>query len=200
MAKGLPSVIIGCFIAYVNIDSDLEIMIKQYIDAFLRVFGLQRIETETPIIVSEEKIDNHWYEVFVIKVVAFYNGLTNRQIIYGSVILVCYFVFSEHIHDLIGTVGESVVRTGYVDLSSGFLFSPELSPPPIEEVGRLVGNLFNPSQELPPPSVEEEVNVRDTRGSPRRPVSVSPFEQAVFISVAAYYVKEFVGRVVTGLN
>ena len=73
-----------------------------------------------------------------------------------------------------------------------------MSPPPIEEVGRLVGNLFNPSQELPPPSVEEEVNVRDTRGSPRRPVSVSPFEQAVFISVAAYYVKEFVGRVVTG--
>lgn len=196
MAKGLPSVIIGCFIAYVNIDSDLEIMIKQYIDAFLRVFGLQRIETETPIIVSEEKIDNHWYEVFVIKVVAFYNGLTNRQIIYGSVILVCYFVFSEHIHDLIGTVGgsyricRSIVRF--------FIASPELSPPPIEEVGRLVGNLFNPSQELPPPSVEQEVNVRDTRGSPRRPVSVSPFEQAVFISVAAYYVKEFVGRVVTG--
>ena len=58
MAKGLPSVIIGCFIAYVNIDSDLEIMIKQYIDAFLRVFGLQRIETETPISLPKKKTDN----------------------------------------------------------------------------------------------------------------------------------------------
>ena len=58
MSKGLPSVIIGCFIDYVNIDSDLEIMIKQYIDAFLRVFGLQRIEIETPISLPKKKTDN----------------------------------------------------------------------------------------------------------------------------------------------
>ena len=33
-------------------------MIKQYIDAFLRVFGLQRIETETPISLPKKKTDN----------------------------------------------------------------------------------------------------------------------------------------------